>query len=382
MAKRHRETTYEGWMQQEGVPVVSGYGVTDVEGIEMGPWKRLGGRGAFIQLVGMEGLTGMYITEIPPGGALVPEKHLYDELVYILAGRGATEVWAGTYKERDTSPGRLGSFFEWQTGSLFAPPLNTYHRLLNGSGTEPVKFLGITSAPIVMDLFHNIPFVFNSDYVFDDRYDGRADYFKVGERRFVEKPGLPEMSNWIWETNFIPDVRGSSIDPYEAKGSGARFTGYEMSGNVLAGHLSEWPVGRYHKAHYHGGGAVLLIVRSQGYTLMWPQEAGIQPYKSGHSEEIVRVDWREGSVLSPPTGWFHQHFNTGQEAARQVALRYGSQKYGVQFHDVQSRNGVVVSVRKGGTLIDYEDEDPEIRRLYREELERNGVKYTMPAPPV
>src|SRR5437867_13449565 len=71
-----------------------------------------------------------------------------------------------------------------------------------------------------------------------------------------------------------------------------------MGGSTLVGHLAEWPVGRYHKAHYHTGGAILLILRTEGYTLMWPQEAGIRPYQSGNGDQVVKVNWREGSVLN------------------------------------------------------------------------------------
>ena len=52
-----------------------------------GPWKRTGGNGAYIELKGMEGFTGMYVGEIPPGGALNAENHLYEELIYILQRR-------------------------------------------------------------------------------------------------------------------------------------------------------------------------------------------------------------------------------------------------------------------------------------------------------
>ncbi len=377
MARPHRETTYERWLQQEGLPVVDGYGVTDVGALELAPWKRLGGRGAHIQLEGMEGFTGMYVGEIPPGGTLEPEKHLYEKLVYILSGRGVTQVWTHPPGRTDGSAAAPRHFFEWQAGSLFAPPLNTWHRLINTSGSEPAQFLAVTSAPIVMDLFHNVDFILNDDYVFDDRYDESPDYFAVGDRR-LDQGGELYVKGWVWETNFIPDVRGAAIDPQEAKGAGVNITGYQMAGNVLVGHLAEWPVGRYHKAHYHGGGAVLLIVRSRGYTLMWPRELGIHPYDSGHGDEVVRVDWQEGSVFSPPTGWFHQHFNTGPVPARQLALRYGSRKYGVQFWDIQAGRGVMIDVKQGGALIEYEDEDPEIRRQYEQELTRAGVPYQMP----
>ena len=37
------------------------------------------------------------------------------------------------------------------------------------------------------------------------------------------------------------------------------------------------------------------------------------------------------------------------------------------------RAGVYTSVKQGGTLIEYDDEDPEIRHTYYKELERKGV---------
>jgi hypothetical protein len=58
MANTRRETTYERWLQQEGLPVARGYSVADVRALELAPWPRRGGRGAYIQLDGMEGLTG------------------------------------------------------------------------------------------------------------------------------------------------------------------------------------------------------------------------------------------------------------------------------------------------------------------------------------
>ena len=37
-----RETTYETWMREEGIPVVKGYGVEDVREIPRRPWARTG----------------------------------------------------------------------------------------------------------------------------------------------------------------------------------------------------------------------------------------------------------------------------------------------------------------------------------------------------
>lgn len=361
--KETRKTTYEKWMDQEGVSIIEGYGVDDVQSLSRKPWPRMGGLGAFIQLKGMEGITGMYIAEIPPGKALNPEKHLYEEIIYILKGIGSTEVWVGNEPKRR---------FEWAEGSLFSSPLNTWHRLYNGS-REPVILLGFTNAPLVMDIFHNTDMIFSNDYVFTDRYQSQEDYFAVGRR--IDRGG-PRC--WVWDTNLIPDVRTAPIDPQERKGAGVHVTIFEMAENALVGHLAEWPVGRYHKAHYHGGGAVLLILKSKGYTLMWPRDLGIHPFTDGHEDRVVRVNWQVGSVYSPPTAWFHQHYNTGPVPARQLAIRYGSIQYRVGVWEAFQGTGALETLQDGGTIIDYSDEDPKIRSLYEEAVRREGILSQMP----
>jgi hypothetical protein len=94
----------------------------------------------------------------------------------------------------------------------------------------------------------------------------------------------------------------------------------------------------------------------------------------------VKVDWREGSVFSPPSGWFHQHFNTGDEKARQLAFRYSGQsgKYLLGCWRAINKEGVRTSTREGGTLIEYEDEDPQIRIDFESAINEIGVGSEMP----
>lgn len=360
---------YEQWMEQQGIPIVKGWGVRDVRLVERAFWSRLGGNAAFIHLTGMEGVTGMFVADIPPRGSLKPQKHLYNQLVYIFQGHGATEVWLPQENAKK-------AVFEWKPGSLFAIPLNCWHKLHN-AGSDPVLFLAVNDAPLAMDYFRSVDFVFGCDYCFTDRFNPDSRYFDEGDR-------LETKAGFLWETNFIADVNTCFIDPEERKGSGVRITHLEMADSTMGAHLAEWPVGRYHKAHHHQGGAVLLILRSSGYSLMWPIEAGIRPYQEGRADFVVRVDWGPGAVFSPPSKWFHQHFNTGNEPARQMAFRPGtSTRYRMGFVLAANRmiNGVpavFVSVREGGNLIEYEDEDPKIRQDYEEELRRNGVSLEMP----
>jgi oxalate decarboxylase/phosphoglucose isomerase-like protein (cupin superfamily) len=358
------KTAYFQWMRRQGIPVVDGYGVEDVRNIAMKPWEKIGGNASFINLYGMEGVTGMYVAEIPPGGALKPEKHFYEKVTVILSGHGATEVWH--------DGGRKQSF-EWGPWSLFAPPMNTSHRMVNG-GREPVKFLAVTNAPLLFDIVHNEEFLFNCPYNFGDRYSGAEGFFNVGTKRY--ETGMQH----IWETNFIMDIQSASLDNREVKGAGVRITQFELSGNSLIGHLAQWPAGRYHKAHYHGPGAILLGLQSSGYVLLWSKELGTRPFEAGRAGEVVEVKWKEGSVYCPPGGWFHQHFNTGPNSARHLAVRYGSRLHPIGFKiaDKRSEDGVYISVKDGGTLINYEDEDPYIRKHYEDEMKRTGVPCEMP----
>ncbi|HLB29683.1 MAG TPA: cupin domain-containing protein [Dehalococcoidia bacterium] len=358
------KTGYWLWMEQEGIPIIEAYGIEDLNDLPRKPWARMGGSGAYIELKGQEGVTGMYVVEIPSGGALNPERHLYEELIYIVKGRGLTEVWHEEGRKQT---------FEWGEGSLFAPPLNTWHRLVNG-GREPALALAVSTAPIMLDIYRDPSFVFNTSYQFKSRFGGEEGYFNVGDKRYRVGPGAQ------WETNFIPDVRTAALDEAEHKVSGGLITSFEMGGNTLVGHIADWPAGRYHKAHYHGSGAILLILRSKGYLLMWPKEVGTRPYQAGREDAVVEFHWKPGSLYSPPNGWFHMHINTGAGPARQLALRPGSRNNPLTLFDAAHRkeNGVLLSIQEGGTMIEYEYEDPEIRRRYEEALKREGVKCEMP----
>lgn len=362
-ARPRAKTYYERWMEKEGLPIVDGFGIADVRSLALKPWKRLGGEGAYLQLRGLEGITGVYVGRLGAGAATEPERHLYEKIIYILAGEGVAEI-----QQRDRVPQNL----QWRAGSLFSPPMNTLHRLIN-YGSEPALFLAVTTAPMALDHYHNEEFVFNNEFAFNDRYDAEPRYFEASNERYL----ATNNRQWIWETNFIPDARRAQIDGQEQKGAGVNITQFEIAENTLIGHLAEWPVGRYHKAHFHGGGAVLVILRSQGYSLMWPNHLGTRPYENGFGDEVVRIDWSPGSVFSPPTNWFHQHFNTGPEPALQLALRCGSQKFPLGTRVAAIRAGVYTSIKQGGTLIEYDDEDPAIRPTYEAELAKKGIAPDM-----
>ena len=360
---------YEEWMKGEGIPVYQAMvGIEDISQLPRRPWARTGGLGTFIELEGTkQARKGIYLTEIPPGGALEPERHLYDDLLLILQGRGLAEVW---------QEGQPRHTFEFGEGSLFAIPLNAWHRLVNG-GRQPVLIFAQTSAPLAMTTFRSTEFIFNCDYNFTDRYSGQSDYFLASGKRTRQELAGGGTRGTRWETNFVPDVRavvGDYLSPWKVEGG--RQT-YIILSSWAGVHLSEWPVGIYHKAHYHGPGAVLVGLKSEGYVLVWPRQYGIHPFQSGYGDKVEKIDWKPGSIYCPPYEWFHQNFNTGGEEAQHLAVTGGG--LGIELPTLTQRTSGAgsPSIRDGGTVIEYEDEDPEIRRMFQEELRENGVEFAM-----
>lgn len=333
-----RETPFELWAAQEGVPVVRGYGIEDLRRVSLAPWPRKGGEGAIIALEGGEGWISAYLCRIPGGASLLPERHLFEEQIFILEGKGETEIW---YE------GGARRAVQWSAGSLFSPPLNSWHRHRSAGG-EPALFLAVTNAPLVFNVFRSPSFVFDSPCAFPERYNGQPDYFT---------PGIPRDDDVV--TNFVPDVFGQGLYARSERGTGFSRMEFHLAGNSLVGHIAEFAVGTYKKGHRHTAGAHILILTGKGYSLMWLPGG-----------EKIRVDWKPGSVFSPPEGWFHQHFNTAPEPARCLALRRGMYGVGKQYKPS-------TSMREGGDMIDYEDEDPDIRELYARELAGEGIKMQL-----
>lgn len=367
---RRPPTPYETFMEEEGVPIYGGVGVRDVRALTLGPWKRLGGQGAFINLDGIQaGGTAFYVIEVASAGALNPERHMYEELFYVVEGRGTTEVWKEGSTKKQT--------FEWQAGSLFAIPLNTWHRLVNAT-SSPALLIAATNAPPIMNMFHNRNFIFHNYFDFSDRYNEQADFFKAQPQVVTN----PYTDRAICVASVIPDLPDCELPLDGQRGAGYRHFNLEMADNTLTGHVGQFPSGRYSKAHAHESGAVLICVRGKGYSITWPMEAGIQPWESGRGDEVRRQDYVPGGMVSAAPGganWFHQHFSTGKEPMRVLAIRYGgSARWAIARSDEEGHRLLHFDVKKGGRTIEYRDEDPYIRKMYQEALKQEGAEFQMP----
>ncbi len=56
----------------------------------------------------------------------------------------------------------------------------------------------------------------------------------------------------------------------------------------------------------------------------------------------------------------------------------GSVMVAAMLHAMAAGEGADRSLKEGGWQIEYEDEDPEIRRRFKEALRGSGVPFTMP----
>ncbi len=358
---------YENWMMKEGIPIHEAVaGLDDVTELSRKPWSRTGGLGAFIHMLGpKQAERGIYVGEIPGGKSLNPERHLYQEVIIVLKGLGSTEIW---------QEGMSKHSFEWGEGSVFAPPLNCWHRLINGS-REPALFLAVTTAPKAFNLFCGDDGVFNSAHCFLDHFNGQSEYFKETQKRET----VGSYSESIWHTNFIANANVALLDDLERKVSGGQLTGYRMAGGFPSGHVSEWPSGRYHKGHFHGPGAILVGLEGQGYVLVWPSTLGVHPYKNGHGDKVLKVNWGPRSIYSPPDAWYHQHFNVDKGPARHLAVYSGTESTapGYQYNLGEDFSGMV-SFKDGGTLVDYEEEDPQVRKDFEKVIAEKGIPLQMP----
>jgi mannose-6-phosphate isomerase-like protein (cupin superfamily) len=338
---------YIEWQKKEGVPVIRDFLFPDLKAIELGPWPRKGGRGAIINIPNDTLTNDAQIIEIGPGAYSEPEHHMYEEMVYILSGRGSTSVWYDEDKKQT---------FEWTAGSLFVVPLNAWYQHFNGSGSEPIRYMAVTDLPPMLRQFQNEEFVFDNPFQFRDRFGGEAGFF-AGEGKLY--------NGRRWRTNFVPDAANLQVYGWKERGAGGSNAMLELPQCNLAAHISQFPVGTYKKAHRHGPGAHLLILSGEGFSLMWRE-----------GQERRKCDWKVGGmVIVPWEDCYHQHFNSGAEPARYLALRGA----GGGFRPHRNAIHADVNIKKGGSQVEYEDEDRDIHELFEGELAAHGATCKMKA---
>ena len=343
---------YLRWIEREGVPLIVDFAFDDLNTLELSPWERKGGSGAIINIPNHVIPNDAQVVEIKPGAKSEPVHHMYEAMFYVLSGRGATSIWIDEDKKKT---------FEWHKGSLFSVPLNASNQQFNASGTEPARYVAVTSAPPMMRLFRDDDFMFDLPHVFSSRYTGEQDYFSGNGKLYNGR---------IWESNFIPNAATMPLYGWASRGAGGINAALEMAHNSINAHISEFPVGTYKKGHRHGPGAHLLLLSGDaGFSLLWNED---------DRSDMRKADWKEGSmVIVPGEGTYHQHFNSGTKRARYLALKQGEHGLVPPYGGI--RPGADVSMKDGGRQVEYEDEARQIHDIFEAELGKNGATCRMKA---
>jgi quercetin dioxygenase-like cupin family protein len=354
-----RRNPYMEFIEQEGLPITEDYGI-DLFTVQTRFWPRVGVNVAACHLKARGDFTNMFLFDIAPGKATEPQKHVYEEVIYVLEGNGSTQV--------ELANGKTLSF-EWGERSMFAIPLNAKYRHFNGSGRDRALMVSTTNLPLVLNLFHNEKFVFDLD--FDFGREGKDDHFNGGGDLVTVKAGSHR-----WETNFVPDLDKIELKAWEERGAGSLNIMFVLADSSMHAHLSEMPVGTYKKAHRHGPGFHVMCVRGIGFSLLW--------YEG--EQEFRRIDWKHGTVFPPDDRQFHQHFNTSNRPARYLATGVGGVRYpllewqriaGGEGTATSEQGAVAKSVSDGGDQIEYQEQDPRIHAMWLEEMRKNDAPNRM-----
>jgi len=356
MAKRSEEwqvaSFYRRFVNSEEALLYEGSVLEDLSTLSLHDWRRRGGKVAYTRLGDQENIN-LQVVEIPPRGELKPERHIYEAVMYVLQGRGATTIW---------QEGEAKQTIEWEQNALLAIPLNAWHQEFNSSSDQPCRVVFGTNMAHVLNLYHSTEFVFNNSFIFEDRYSSSW-------QTYFADPGR-QLNLRLFETNFIPDIGSFTLDPYPERGKRMSVMRLCMASASLSLHIAEVSAGTYMTAHKHGPGAHVLCVAGEGYELLFmPGE-----------EKRRKLPLKPTAVVSPKRNEYHQHLNTGHGPLRMLAFK--EQGYSSKYGTGKSYQPALSAQDKDPNAeiyqISYENEDPRISEEYYRELEKKGISLRLP----
>lgn len=355
---------FEQYVEGTRYPVVKAPFIEDLFPVELGDNGYDEISGAVVELAGAQGLSSVFVWDLPVGLSMGPSRHLFEEWITILTGTGEVEFEASGGAGISAGQKRVFPLQKW---SVFVVPPNLRYGIRN-TGSETMRIVSVNTAPLYMDLLGSSDAVFEANITFPKREREIFTSPLAGRviSRVVGEGGLGSYSQF--EGAVLQDA--ATIDLPEAssmRGEGFGYIGLDLAGgeNVFGAHVMETGEEHLTEAHYHMGGAVLMCAGGEGYSLTWDRGAGKRPYEEGNADQVIKAPYKPSGIVSVGIGWYHMHLNTGRgRGVRQIAFRYGGSKTPARFLTAQSEHGVL----KDRVLVP--DLDPQIHAEFQDALAR------------
>ncbi len=288
-----------------------------------------------------------------PAARAIPQKHIFEEVFYVIDGHGSTQV--------ETYEGKKHTF-EWGPKSLFALPLNCRYQHFNGSGTQRARLYSCNNLPLVINLYRN-------------------DAFRVPERREIprarrqvglllrrrrtdpEDPGPPHVGNQL-------RARPRGLRTAEVGQARRR---------RLQHHVRRWPTARCTPTSRRCRSAP-----TRRATATAPTSTSCAPRAKATRccGTTSRRTWCASTGITASSSRRPTACSTSTSTpARSRPAISPSPWAACAIPTLAEKRavwlGMDVSVRDGGKQIEYEDQNPKVHPMYLEALAKHGAKSKM-----
>ncbi len=226
------------------------------------------------------------LVELSPGQRQTVHHHLAEELIYIISGKGYTEIW--------NTPDGEKVRYDWSAGDMLSPTLNAWHQHVNLSSDEPARYLSMSSTPEILNIFKDPKILTSSHYVPEDRW--QYSISQEPEYEPVAEAGMGVVRMQIG--HHIQDLPRRSLRNRRENVLGITV---RPEGDMAGNQIMEWEVREYltpdssSPGHRHPWEVVYHIMSGEGYALLQRLDG-----------ERRRINWKAGDVFVVEADEYHR----------------------------------------------------------------------------
>jgi quercetin dioxygenase-like cupin family protein len=270
----------------------------------------------------------VFVAKLGPQRQSNPQRHLYEQMIYVIEGTGHTLIWENEKAE----PVRL----DWEAGDLFSPPLNHRYQHHNDSSTQAAALFNVTTRPLSEVLYGKNDFLNQVDYSFDSIME---EYYPIKEPipTGTVTTAYVEMKGGL----LVKNIKGREL-PYNRPGHwGIAFL--PIQGNSMAGNrLFELEIFNYQSPsdspyHRHPWEVIYFVLKGNG--------GGIFHLPNQPPEYL---EFKEGDVYFERSNKYHWHGPINNSEYRIIQI-----KASAWFKDTMIDDGVNTSREKPSSLDEF-----------------------------